>query len=111
MNLDLDIRVTRVGSRVVTAVSGELDVYVAPALSRLLADLIDDQGNLFVDVDLSRVGFLDAAVLRVLVGLRMTLEARGGVLALAGVRPNLYRVLDVTGVAQSFVIRSPEPAP
>ena len=111
MNLDLDIRVTRVGSRVVTAVGGELDVYVAPALSRLLADLIDDQGNLFVDVDLSRVGFLDAAALRVLVGLRMTLEARGGVLALAGVRPNLYRVLDVTGVAQSFIIRSCEPAP
>ena len=62
MNLDLEIRVSRIGSRIVTVVAGDLDVHTAPALGRLLADLIDGQGNLFVDVNLSRVGFLDAAV-------------------------------------------------
>ena len=109
--LDLDIKISRIGSRVVTAVSGDLDVDAAPALSSLLGDLIDDQGNLFVDVDLSRVGVLDAAALRVLVLHRMTLAARGGVLGLAGVRPNLYRVLEVTGLDQSFIIRDFEPSP
>ena len=111
VSLGLSIKVSRIGSRVVTAVSGDLAVHAAPALSRLLGDLIDDQGNLFVDVDLSRVGFIDAAALKVLVGQRMTLEARGGVLALAGVRPDLYRVLEITGLAQSFTIRSDKPAP
>ncbi len=102
----LDTKFSRIGNRVVVAVDGDLDVHTAPPLRRLLADLIDDQGNLFVDVDLSRVDFLDAAALRVLVGQRMTLAARGGVFALAGVRPNLYRVLEVIGLAQSFTIRS-----
>ena len=107
----LDIKISRMGSRVVTAVSGDLDVHAAPALSSLLGDVIVDQGNLFVDVDLSRVGFLDAAALRVLVFHRMTLAARGGVLGLAGVRPSLYRVLEITGLDQSFVIRDFERAP
>ena len=108
---DLDIKISRIGSRVVTAVSGDLDVHAAPALNSLLGDLIVDQGNLFVDVDLTRVGFLDAAALRVLVLHRMTLAARGGVLGLAGVGPKLYRVLEVTGLDQSFVMRDFEPSP
>jgi anti-sigma B factor antagonist len=106
LGLDLDITVSRAGSRVVAAVSGDLDVYSAPALSHLLDDLIVGQGNLFVDVDLSRVGVLDAAALRVLVVRRMTLAAHGGVLALAGLGPNLYRVLAITGHSQTFTIRS-----
>lgn len=73
--VDLDIKISRMGSRVITTVSGDLDVHAAPALSSPLGDLIDDRGNLFVDVDLSRVGFLDAAALRVLVLHRMTLAA------------------------------------
>ena len=109
--LDLDIKISRVGSRVVTAVSGDLDVFDAPALSRMLDDLINDQGNLFVDVDLSKVWFLDAAALRVLVLHRMTLAAHGGVLGLAGVRPSVYRVLEVTGLDQSFIIRAFQPSP
>lgn len=110
MSLALEAKFSRVGNRVVVAVDGDLDVHAAPALRRVLADVIDDQGNLFVDVDLSGVKFLDAAALRVLVGQRKTLEARGGVLALAGVRPNLYRVLEVTRLASYFTIRSGHPA-
>ncbi len=111
MSLPLETKFSRVGNRVVVAIDGDLDVHTAPALRRLLADLIDDQGNLFVDVDLSNVHFLDASALRVLVGQRKTLEARGGVFALAGVRPSLYRVLDVTRLSSYFTIRSGDPAP
>ncbi len=110
MSLALETKFSRVGNRVVVAIDGDLDVHTVPVLRRLLADLIEDQGNLFVDVDLSRVRFLDASALRVLVRQRQTLEARGGVFALAGVRPNLSRVLEVTRLASYFTIRSGHPA-
>lgn len=108
VSFDLAMKLSRRANRVVVAVEGDLDVYTAPALRQLLVDLIDDQGNLLVDVDLSGVEFLGAAALRVLVGQQVALEARGGILALAGVRPSLCRVLKVTGLAESFTVRSDE---
>ncbi len=87
MSLGLEMKFSRIGNRLVVAVDGDLDVHTAPPPRRVLADLIEDQGNLFVDLDLSSVEFLDAAAVRVLVNQRMTLEARGGIFALAGVHP------------------------
>jgi anti-sigma B factor antagonist len=104
-NLDVAISVRRRRSQVVAEVSGELDAYTAPKLHHLLSDLIDDQGNLFVDVDLSGVEFLDSAALHVLVAHRRSLERRGGTFTLARVPPIVHRLLRAAGEADTFTIR------
>jgi anti-sigma B factor antagonist len=108
VNLDVAITVCRRRSEVVATVAGELDAYTAPKLHHLLTDLIDDQGNLFVDVDLSGVEFLDSAALHVLVAHRRSLERRGGAFTLAGVPPIVHRILRAAGEADTFSIRRPE---
>jgi anti-sigma B factor antagonist len=108
VNLDVAITVGRRRSEVVAKVAGELDAYTAPKLHHLLTDLIDDQGNLFVDVDLSGVEFLDSAALHVLVAHRRSLERRGGAFTLAGVPPIVHRILRAAGEADTFSIRPPE---
>jgi anti-sigma B factor antagonist len=107
VNFDVGRTVRRRRSEVVAQVSGELDVYTAPKLHHLLTDLIEDQGNLFVDVDLSGVEFLDSAALHVLLAHRRSLECRGGAFTLVGVPPIVHRILRAAGEADTFTIRPP----
>ena len=60
------VRITRRGSTVVVEVGGNQVAAGLAALSHLLADLIDDQGNLFVAVELCDGGVIDPVLLAAL---------------------------------------------
>ncbi len=90
------------GATVVTVV-GEVDVSSAPELRARLLELDERQR---IVVDLSEVTFLDSTGLGVLVGaLKRTEATRGeGELRLVVNRPQLTKVLEVTGLAPLFAI-------
>jgi anti-sigma B factor antagonist len=102
----------RAGIPVVRA-AGEVDVSTAPTLREQLVDL--PEGTPRVIVDLSEVTFLDSTGLGVLVAgqkrLRSSLpegesaEATGG-LDLVVTRPQILKVLEVTGLTSIFTIYS-----
>ena len=60
------VRITRRGSTVVVEVGGNQVTAGLAALSHLLADLIDGQGNLFVAVELCDGGVIDPVLLATL---------------------------------------------
>jgi anti-sigma B factor antagonist len=76
-------------------VSGELDLLTAPRLEEVLEGQIEQGAN--VTFDLDGLGFIDAAGLRVLVGVRRSVGSRGRVL-LRDPGTVVRRVLSLTGL-------------
>lgn len=90
----------RRSSPTLVTMAGEIDIASAPMLRRRLLAL---PGASTV-VELSGVRLLSAAGLTELVGLRDRLARAGALLALAGARPPVRRVLTATGIAGTVVV-------
>jgi anti-sigma B factor antagonist len=99
---------TREGDgRPVLNVSGEIDIQTSPVLEEQLRGAID-RGNTSLVVDLGEVSFLDSTGLSVLVGALQRCRAAGGDLRLLAPQPNVRRVLDITGLADTFHVDGDE---
>ena len=90
------------GTPVVSA-SGELDMRVAPRLAKRIAR-VARPGCGGVVLDLNAATFVDSTILGVIVGEARRLEHRGGALVVVTRRPNLRRVLDLTGLVRVFPV-------
>jgi anti-sigma B factor antagonist len=94
----------------VLQVTGEVDVYTAPALREHMQDL-SAKGVVHLIVDLGRVDFLDSTGLGVLIGGLKRLREAGGSLALVICTPRVLRVFQITGLTKALAIhRSAEDA-
>lgn len=89
----------------VVELRGEVDLASAPQFRRSLHDLID-QGHNRMAMDLSDLEFMDSTGLGVLIGCLKRLKEAEGTLVLAGVRPSVARVFEVTGLDRIFTIRT-----
>jgi anti-sigma B factor antagonist len=99
---DLQLQVAaQSGDRAVLRVSGEIDVYSAPALREQVIDLAAG-GAAHVLIDLGEVEFLDSTGLGVLVGSLKRLRAKGGSLGLVISRENILRIFRITGLTKVF---------
>jgi len=93
---------TEDGLTVVT-VTGEIDVYSAPALREKFINLVE-QGKYFLIVDLDRVQFLDSTGLGVLIGGLRRVRARDGFLDLVCTQPRMLKIFRMTGLDKIFDI-------
>jgi anti-sigma B factor antagonist len=86
----------------VVGVSGEVDVYAAPALREGLTELLQDGRS--VVVDLTEVGFLDSTGLGALVAARTAAAERGASLALVCTHQRILKLFTITGLDSVFSI-------
>ena len=84
-------------------ISGEIDIYTAPALRREIADAIDAGSRRFV-LDLTETSFLDSTALGVIIGVSKRVRPLGGDLAIVNVTPSIAKTLEITGLAELFPI-------
>jgi anti-anti-sigma factor len=103
--LTLGIQIVEYDDEAVVAVEGELDIATVPELQREIEPLWARPLNVLT-VDLERVEFMDSSGLRTLNELRTRAEESDVTFALFGVQPTVRRVLDVTGMASVFELRS-----
>src|ERR1041384_6574921 len=89
--------------RHVVAVRGEIDLFTAPELKKMLADAIEN-GATQVVVDLSETTFLDSTALGVLIGAVKRLRSRDGQLVIVNVDENIAKTFEITGLDQIFTI-------
>lgn len=82
-------------------VAGEVDIETSPALEEQLQAVLDE-GHASVLVDLGQVTFLDSTGLSALIGGLRRCQAVGGELRLASPRPNVRKVLEITGLVDTF---------
>jgi anti-anti-sigma factor len=95
--------VTERDGPVIVTLAGELDMVSAPAVrERLLSLLRPDACRLVIDM--SAVRYADASGLTVLVSTQRRAVLLGGTLRLAALRPELARVLTVTGLSRQLAV-------
>jgi anti-sigma B factor antagonist len=108
----VDIDPTRIDVRISTspdgcsvAVHGEVDSTTAPGLRDCLLDLLARPGTRTVEVDLSRVTFLDSAGLSALAVAHRAAVSAGRVLAVrSGTARAVVRPLQITGLWDVFAV-------
>jgi anti-sigma B factor antagonist len=86
----------------VVGVSGEVDVYAAPALREGLTELLEDGRS--VVVDLTEVGFLDSTGLGALVAARTAAAEHGASLPLVCTHQRILKLFTITGLDGVFNI-------
>jgi anti-sigma B factor antagonist len=97
------LRVSESGDAIVVALTGELDLYNAPALRDALREAAGREPRRLV-VDLSEVSFADSTALGAFVEARSALGGgRAFVLAAPGLE--VRRALEVSGLARHFTVR------
>ncbi|MET9483222.1 STAS domain-containing protein [Streptomyces sp. SID3212] len=89
-------------SEVVTA-AGELDHHTADVL-RVPLEAALEQGRVRLVIDCSQLEFCDSTGLNVLLGARLTADAAGGGVHLAGMLPVVARVFEITGADAVFTL-------
>jgi anti-anti-sigma factor len=82
---------------VFVSVTGDLDLWNAPALEQRLRACLDD-GRAWIVVDLSRAGFLDSSGLGALTNSMRRVERKGGRLLVLNTDPQMRRVFELTGL-------------
>ena len=87
----------------VVHLQGEVDLASAPQVRRGIHELID-RGHHRIAVDLAGVDFMDSTGLGVLIGSLKRLREAGGAMVLAGIRPAVARVFEITGLDRIFTI-------
>jgi anti-anti-sigma factor len=94
--MKLDIQITEVGSggRHI-ALRGRLDTESAPALDERLEPLLASPAVTAALFDLAGLEYIGSAGLRVLIKTRKALEARGGGMAVANLRPMVRQVFEI----------------
>lgn len=92
------------GDRVIVTASGEIDLYTAPRLQAELTAVLSAGRPVRVVVDMSAVEFCDSTGMNVLLSAMKRACERGGVLELAGPRPGVRKILQVTGLDSVFTV-------
>ena len=92
----MEVTVERRGEVAVVLISGSIDTNTAPGLATALSEQIQ-KGSTRLVADFSGVGYTSSAGLRALLGTLKEARQHGGDFRLAGVRPAVFRVLELSG--------------
>ncbi len=95
--MDFGVATTQAGKHAVAEVTGELDVYTAPALEELLGDLVD-AGKVDIVVDLTGVTFMDSTGLGLLIKVLKWTREHDGSLRIVANTEKVLKVFRVTGL-------------
>jgi len=95
--VEFALSTTDVDGWAVVAVTGELDVYTAPALEEALGDLVD-AGRVSIVVDLTGVSFMDSTGLGLLIKALKWTREKDGTLRIVANTDKILKVFRVTGL-------------
>jgi len=98
----LAVQSRQVGSALVVALRGELDLDSVPLLNEHLDAALGGPGSRVVVVDCERLGFCDSTGLNALLAARLRAEETGSVFRLAALPRSTTRMFDITGASKVF---------
>jgi anti-anti-sigma factor len=94
--MEMEIKDKQVEGITVLLLTGSIDALTAPQISEFIQSHIS-RGNIKLVADLSGVDYTSSAGLRVLLGAIKETRAQSGDLRLAGVQPDVRKVLSLSG--------------
>jgi anti-sigma B factor antagonist len=95
------IATRRDGAKAIVELSGELDLHSSPQLSAVVDDLLAGSPSV-VEIDAGGLSFADSAGLRALLVAHSDATQRGVTLRLSRVSDQLDRLLEMTGLRETF---------
>jgi anti-sigma B factor antagonist len=101
--MDLEISIGRHGGACVVTLTGEVDVYTAPALRARLIEAAESECSAIV-VDMSGVDFIDSSGLGVLVSVLKRVREQGSTMSIVSDREVILKVFRITGLDRVFPI-------
>jgi anti-sigma B factor antagonist len=99
----MEIKISKERGVCLISARGEFDAATTPEFREKLEGLITD-GKPKVIIDLNEVGFIDSSGLATLVHAFKHARATGGTLALAGLKPAVRKVFELTRLDKAFDI-------
>ncbi len=90
----------------IAMLEGDLDIATTPAVRDRLLRMPGPAGRLLI-IELSRVSFCDVAALAMLIVVQRRARWRDITVRLAGPRPQMAKLLRITGLDHSFTICAP----
>ena len=103
-HVELKVSCRSQGDHTIVSVAGEIDLYTAPRLRSELITALAGGGPARIVVDMSGVEFCDSTGMNVLLAAQRQAREAGGDVQLAGPRPAIRRVLQVTGLETVFTV-------
>jgi anti-sigma B factor antagonist len=103
VSVQVSVSRTTAGEVPIVAVSGEVDVYSAPALKESLTEQLQSGATKLI-VDLTGVAFLDSTGLGALVEARAATTDAGGSLLLVCSQERILKLFTITGLDGVFSI-------
>lgn len=97
----MDVQIENGDETTTIRLVGELDAHTCDGVASQIATLVGDGANDLV-IDLAGVSFMDSSGLRVLVRARQDILDADGRLRLRGATDVVERVLQITGLAETF---------
>jgi anti-sigma B factor antagonist len=101
--VEISISRTTAGNVPIVAVSGEVDIYSAPALKDKITELIRAGQDTLI-VDLGNISFLDSTGLGALVEARAATSEAGGSLPVVCSQERILKLFTITGLDRVFTI-------
>jgi len=92
----MEIQDRQVDGVTVISLKGSIDAVTAPKVTEFIQDQIA-KGNIKLVADLSGVDYTSSAGLRVLLGAVKETRAQSGDIRLAGIQPDVQKVLNLSG--------------
>jgi stage II sporulation protein AA (anti-sigma F factor antagonist) len=83
---------------IVAQIGGELDHHTAALVKNKLDDMLNDQNIKNIIIDVSNLSFMDSSGIGLFIGRYKTVSFRGGQLAVTGIKTNLHKVFEVSGL-------------
>jgi anti-anti-sigma factor len=100
--MDLQLSTTLADDRAIVTVGGEVDLETASQLGDHALEALRECPH--VVLDLSGVTFMDSTGLKVLLSIQRRTDLAGGSLAIAGATRTVRRILELTGLDQTFAL-------
>jgi len=83
---------------------GEIDIYTAAELKRTFQEMFETQKEP-VEINLEKLDYIDSTGLGVLIGALKRLKEEDKQITLFHVKPNILKLLNITGLNKIFVIK------
>ncbi len=83
---------------------GEVDIYTSPELKNKIYELIEEK-NINILINGEELDYIDSTGLGVLMGIYKKLQEKSLNIRIINLKPNIYKLFDITGLNKIFNIQ------
>lgn len=99
LNLEVNLNTNNIEVKPI----GEVDIYTSPEFKNQLHDLIQSN-EVNITINGERLDYIDSTGLGVLMSLYKTAKEKNTNIILTNLKPNIYKLFDITGLNKVFEI-------